>query len=80
MTDKELWRQMEELANEKRSLERDMKFMLLLKKAYDKDNMEVEGKRMLVYILWYVMHNQAVLPEIHICLAGLYQEGKGNVI
>lgn len=37
MTDKELWRQMENLANEEVSLEREMKFMLLLKKAYDKD-------------------------------------------
>ncbi len=37
MTDKELWRQMENLAKEEKSLERDMKFMLLLKKAYDKD-------------------------------------------
>ena len=37
MTDKELWRQMEQLASEEQSLERDMAFMLLLKKAYDKD-------------------------------------------
>lgn len=37
MTDKELWRQMENLANEEKSLEREMKFMFLLKKAYDKD-------------------------------------------
>lgn len=36
MTDKELWRQMEQLASEKQSLERDMAFMLLLKMAYDK--------------------------------------------
>ena len=32
MTDKELWRQMEQLASEEQSLERDMAFMLLLKK------------------------------------------------
>lgn len=37
MTDKELWRQMEQLVSEKQSLERDMAFMLLLKMAYDKD-------------------------------------------
>ena len=37
MTDKELWRQMENLANKKSSLDRETKFMLLLKKAYDKD-------------------------------------------
>lgn len=37
MTDKELWRQMDNLSNEETSLERDMQFMLLLKKAYDKD-------------------------------------------
>lgn len=37
MTDKELWRQMEQLASEEQSVERDMAFMLLLKMAYDKD-------------------------------------------
>lgn len=37
MTDKELWRQMENLANEEEALEREMKFMFLLKRAYDKD-------------------------------------------
>lgn len=37
MTDKELWRQMEQLASEEQTLERDMAFMVLLKKAYDKD-------------------------------------------
>lgn len=37
MTDKELCRQMEKIASEEQSLERDMEFMLLLKKAYDKD-------------------------------------------
>lgn len=37
MTDKELWRQMDMLATETPSLEREMRFMLLLKTAYDKD-------------------------------------------
>ncbi len=37
VTDKELWRDMETLANEERSFQREMKFMLLLKEAYDKD-------------------------------------------
>jgi hypothetical protein len=37
MTDKELWRQMDMLADETPSLEREMKFMLLLKQAYDKN-------------------------------------------
>ncbi len=37
MTDKELWRQMENLSNEEPSIEREMRFMHLLKKAYDKD-------------------------------------------
>lgn len=37
MTDKELWRQMDVLATETPSLEREMRFMLLLKTAYDKD-------------------------------------------
>lgn len=37
MTDKELWRQMEYIACEEGTLERDMSFMFLLKKAYDKD-------------------------------------------
>lgn len=35
MTDKELWRRMENLAISEPSLERDMGFMLLLKQAYD---------------------------------------------
>ena len=37
MTDKELWRRMENLAISEPSLERDMGFMLLLKQAYDQD-------------------------------------------
>ena len=37
MTDKELWRRMENMATSERSLEREMSFMLLLKQAYDKD-------------------------------------------
>lgn len=37
MTDKELWGEMEALANEERSFQREMKFMLLLKEAYDND-------------------------------------------
>lgn len=37
MTDKELWKQMENLSNEEPSIEREMRFMYLLKKAYDKD-------------------------------------------
>ena len=37
MTDKELWRQMDMLAAETPNLEREMRFMLLLKRAYDKD-------------------------------------------
>lgn len=37
MTDKELWHQMENFSNEEQTLEKEMKFMLLLKKAYDKD-------------------------------------------
>jgi len=37
MTDKELWRQMENIASKEQSLERDTAFMLLLKTAYDKD-------------------------------------------
>lgn len=37
MTDEELWKQMENLANQEKSLEREMKFMLLLKEAYDMD-------------------------------------------
>lgn len=37
MTDKQLWREMENLANEEQSLARDLQFMLLLKKAYDDD-------------------------------------------
>ena len=37
MTDKQLWREMENLANEERALARDLQFMLLLKKAYDDD-------------------------------------------
>lgn len=37
MTDKELWRRMENLATSEPSLEREMSFMLLLKQAYDKD-------------------------------------------
>ena len=37
MTDKELWRQMELLACEEETPEREMSLMLLLKRAYDKD-------------------------------------------
>ena len=37
MTDDELWKQMENLANQEKSLEREMRFMLLLKEAYDMD-------------------------------------------
>ena len=37
MTDRELWRQMENLANEEPSKEREMRFMYLLKQVYDKD-------------------------------------------
>ena len=37
MTDKELWRRMENLATSEPSLEREMSFMLLLKQAYNKD-------------------------------------------
>ena len=37
MTDEELWKQMENLANQEKSLEREMRFMLLLKEAYDMD-------------------------------------------
>lgn len=37
MTDKELWRRMENLSLEEQLLGRDMEFMLLLKTAYDKD-------------------------------------------
>ena len=37
MTDKELWRRMENLSLQEQSLKRDMEFMLLLKTAYDKD-------------------------------------------
>ena len=36
MTDKELWRQMDKMAVETPSLEREMRFMLLLKTAYAK--------------------------------------------
>lgn len=37
MTDEEFWKQMENLANQEKSLEREMRFMLLLKEAYDMD-------------------------------------------
>lgn len=37
MTDKQLWREMENLANEEQSLACDLQFMILLKKAYDDD-------------------------------------------
>lgn len=40
ITNNGLWRQMESLASEEPSLEREMKFMLLLKKAYD-DNLNL---------------------------------------
>ncbi len=37
VTDEELWKQMKNLANQEKSLEREMRFMLLLKEAYDRD-------------------------------------------
>lgn len=37
MTDKELWRQMDNLANEDASADREIRFLFLLKKAYDSD-------------------------------------------